>query len=376
MGYWLVSVDAAADLIVIGAGIIGAACAQALAARGLRVLVLDAGLHSATAAGMGHLLVLDDNAAELALSQYSLQRWRELAVHLPEACAYRNNGTLWLAANAEEMAVAEHKFSVLQAQGVACELVAGGALRQREPALREGLAGGLLITGDGILYAPATAQWMLQSPRIEQRQAKVCAVQDNRVCLEDGTWLRADAVVLANGIQATELCPELPIEAKKGHLLITDRYPGSVTHTLVELGYVTSAHNASGPSTACNIQPRPTGQLFIGASRQFGTLDPAVEGWMLARMLKRATEYMPDLAQLNAIRAWTGFRAASPDGLPLVGRHPHHQGLWLAVGHEGLGVTTAPASADLLCAQLFNETPPLAAHAYLPARFLGALAHA
>mgnify|MGYP006167283503 CR=1 FL=1 len=194
--------------------------------------------------------------------------------------------------------------------------------------------------------------------------------------LDDGQWLAATAVVLANGIQATELCPELPIEPKKGHLLITDRYPGKVTHTLVELGYVTSAHNASGPSAACNIQPRPTGQLFIGASRQFGTTDPQVEGWMLARMLKRATEYVPALAQLNAIRAWTGFRAASPDGLPLVGQHPQRPGLWLAVGHEGLGVTTAPATADLLAAQLFDETAPLAADAYLPHRFLGEPTHA
>ncbi|PWB30999.1 D-amino-acid oxidase [Pseudomonas sp. SDI] len=370
------SAGAVADVIVIGAGIIGAACAHSLAARGLRVLVLDAGLHGATAAGMGHLLVLDDNAAELALSQHSLQRWRELAPQLPDACAYRSNGTLWLAANAEEMAVAEHKLSVLRAHGVACELVAGGALREREPALRDGLEGGLLIKGDGILYAPATARWMLQSPRIEQRRARVAAVQGNRVRLDDGQWLSAEAVVLANGIHASALCPELPIEAKKGHLLITDRYPGTVTHTLVELGYVTSAHNASGPSTACNIQPRPTGQLFIGASRQFGTTDPAVEGWMLARMLKRACAYMPGLAELNGLRAWTGFRAASPDGLPLVGEHPQQPGLWLAVGHEGLGVTTAPATADLLTAQLFAETPPLAAQPYRPERFLGELAHA
>ena len=365
-----------ADVIVIGAGIIGAACARALARRGLRVLVLDAGLHGATAAGMGHLLVLDDNPAELALSRYSLQRWRELAPALPEGCAYRNNGTLWLAANAEEMAVAETKYRTLRDQGEACELINRDALREREPELREGLAGGLLIKGDGILYAPAAARWMLEQADISQRRARVSEIDGNRVRLEDGQWLRAEAVVLANGIQASELCPELPIEPKKGHLLITDRYPAKVTHTLVELGYVTSAHNASGPSTACNIQPRPTGQLFIGASRQFGTTDPAVEGWMLARMLKRATEYMPGLAQLNGIRAWTGFRAASPDGMPLVGQHPQRQGLWLAVGHEGLGVTTAPGTADLLAAQLFNETPPLAARPYLPQRFLGEPAYA
>lgn len=365
-----------ADVIVIGAGIIGAACAQALALRGLRVLVLDAGLPGATAAGMGHLLVLDDNPAELALSQYSLQRWREHALSLPEGCAYRSNGTLWLAANAEEMAVAQSKYLNLQAQGVACELLGASALRQREPELRADLEGGLLIHGDGILYAPATARWMLDHANIRQRRARVCEVEGNRVRLDDGHWLSAEAVVLANGVQASELCPELPIEPKKGHLLITDRYPGTVTHTLVELGYVTSAHNSTGPSTACNIQPRPTGQLFIGASRQFGTTDPQVEGWMLAKMLKRATEYMPGLARLNGIRAWTGFRAASPDGLPLVGQHPQRQGLWLAVGHEGLGVTTAPGTADLLLAQLFDEPSPLAAQPYLPQRFLGEAVYA
>ena len=367
---------AVADVIVIGAGIVGAACAQALAKRGLKVLVLDAGLPGATAAGMGHLLVLDDNAAELALSQYSLKRWRDMARSLPDDCAYRSNGTLWLAANAEEMAVAEHKFSTLREHDEDCEIVTAKALRVREPQLREGLEGGLLIKGDGILYAPATARWMLDHPLIRQQRATVTEVDGNRLRLADGQWLSAERVLLANGIQATELCPELPIVAKKGHLAITDRYPAQITHTLVELGYVTSAHNATGPSTACNIQPRPTGQLFIGASRQFGSTDPEVDGWMLSKMLKRAAEYVPGLSNLNVIRAWTGFRAASPDGLPLVGEHPQRPGLWLAVGHEGLGVTTAPATADLLAAQLFNESLPLAAAPYLPQRFLGASRHA
>ena len=96
-----------ADVIVIGAGIIGAACAQALARRGLQVLVLDAGLHGATAAGMGHLLVLDDNPAELALSQYSLQRWRRALAPIssqatPWACRFRN--LLWATAISSALA--------------------------------------------------------------------------------------------------------------------------------------------------------------------------------------------------------------------------------------------------------------------------------
>lgn len=367
-----------ADIIVIGAGIVGAACAHALARRGLDVLVLDARLPGATAVGMGHLLVLDDNAAELALSDYSLQRWREWGHDMPAECAYRSNGTMWLAANAEEMAEAERKFAVLREHGVAAKLLDAAELLREEPELRNDLRGGLEITGDGILYAPRAAAWLLESALkpIRQRQAKVVEIDEPRVRLEGGQWLSAKAIVLANGIQATQLCADLPIEPKKGHLLITDRYPGKVRRTLVELGYVTSAHNASGPSVACNIQPRPTGQLFIGASRQFGTTEPQVEGWMLAKMLRRAVDYMPGLAKLNVIRSWAGFRAASPDGMPLVGEHPQRPGLWLAVGHEGLGVTTAPGTADLLAAQLCDESLPLVAEPYSPNRFLGANAHA
>ena len=365
-----------ADVIVIGAGIVGAACAHELAKRGLRVLVLDGGRRAATAAGMGHLLVLDDNPAELALSQYSVQRWRDWARDMPEDCAYRQNGTLWLAANAEEMAVAEAKYQVLREQGLDCALLGAQALAATEPELRPGLHGGLKVSGDGILYAPNAARWLLHNPHIEQRTTTVVEIDERRVRLADGQWLSAEALILANGVYARELCPELPIEAKKGHLLITDRYPGRIGHTLVELGYVSSAHNASGPSVAANIQPRPTGQLFIGASRQFGSDSPEVEGWMLAKMLRRAVDYMPGLAGLNAIRTWTGLRAASPDGLPLLGQHPQRPGLWLAVGHEGLGVTTAPGSADLLVAQLLGETPPLALAPYLPQRFPGVRAHA
>jgi glycine/D-amino acid oxidase-like deaminating enzyme len=302
----------AADFIVVGGGIVGAACAHELAKRGQRVLVLDAGLRAATAAGMGHLIVLDDNPAELTLSQYGVQRWRELARQMPEDCGYRQNGTLWLAANAEEMAVASQKYEVLREHGLDCELLGAQALREAEPELRSGLHGGLRVGGDGILYAPNAARWLLSHPGILQRQAQVTQLEGNRVRLADGSWLSAQAVILAGGAHVTELCPELPIEPKKGHLLITDRYPGMIKNTLVELGYVTSAHNATGPSTAANIQPRPTGQLFIGASRQFNTTDPEVEPWMLAKLLQRAVDYMPGLAKLNGIRAWTGFRAASP----------------------------------------------------------------
>lgn len=360
-----------AEVIIIGGGIIGAACADELARQGLDVLVLDCRRPAATAAGMGHLVVLDDNRDELALSEYSVRTWREWAPEMPEDCAMRNNGSLWLACNAEEMAAAETKYATLRDYGMACELLGAQALADAEPALKPGLQGALKVSGDGILYAPNAARWLLQrTGKVRQLQATVSEVQGNRLRLDDGQWLQADAVVLANGIYASELCPELPLQAKKGHLLITDRYPIQISHTLVELGYVTSAHNAKGPSVAFNVQQRPTGQLFVGSSRQFDNHDPEVEGWMLGRMLRRASEFLPGLGQMNAIRSWTGFRAASPDGLPLIGEHPQQPGLWLAVGHEGLGVTTAPGTARLLAAQLLRTAAPLPLEPYAPQRFI------
>lgn len=361
-----------AEVIVIGAGIVGSACAHEFARRGLDVLVLDSQRGGATAVGMGHLVAMDDHPAELALSRYSIELWRQWAPQLPADCAYRNCGTLWLAANREELDAAEHKGRTLREAGIACQMLNADALRQAEPMLRQDLSGALKVAGDSIVYAPNAARWLLErgGGRIQARHEQVGEVEGNRVRLASGHWLQAECVVLANGIHASELCPELPIRPKKGHLLITDRYPGRIHHQLVELGYAASAHANSGTSVAFNAQPRPTGQIFLGSSRQFDSLDPRVEGQVLARMLRRALDYLPELAGMNAIRSWTGFRAATPDGLPLLGEHPQQAGLWLAVGHEGLGVTTAPGSASLLAAQLFGERPAIDSAPYLPGRFL------
>lgn len=279
-----------ADVLVIGAGIVGAACAHALAEAGLDVLVLDDRRGGATGAGMGHLVVMDDNAAELALSAASLALWRDWAPQMPRACDFHACGTLWIAGNEAERAEAAHKQQRLLAAGVASRWLDAGALHAAEPALRSGVAGALEVASDGVVYAPAAAQWLLArgGSRVRVQRASVTAIEGTALRLSDGRWRRAPQVVLASGLDARALCPELPLRPKKGHLVITDRYPGTVRHQLVELGYVTSAHHSEGDSVAFNVQPRPTGQLLIGSSRQFDTVDPRVEPAMLARMLQRA----------------------------------------------------------------------------------------
>lgn len=374
---------ARADVIVIGAGIVGAACAAELAARGLEVDVIDAGGigGGTTAAGMGHLVVMNDTPAELALSRRSLARWRSLAPQLRERDAYVRCGTLWVAADDEELEAARAMRDGYASAGVSAEVIDAAGLRAREPMLATGLAGGLFVDGDGIVYAPSAAEWLLtQSPgaaRIRLHlHSTVVALDGTTVRLAGGGTLAAAQVVVANGLAAAQLVDGVALQPKKGHLLITDRYPGAITHQLLELGYIKSAHHAQGTSVAFNAQPRPTGQILIGSSRQFDSTDPAVEMPVLARMLARAKQYLPGLADLNALRAWTGFRAATPDGLPLIGPVAERPGVWLATGHEGLGVTTSLATAELIAAQLTGGEPPIPPEPYWPSRPLAGAAHA
>jgi len=121
-------------------------------------------------------------------------------------------------------------------------------------------------------------------------------------------------------------------------------------------------------SVAFNIQPRKTGQLLIGSSRQYDVDELYVDASILTRMLDRAVEYLPGLRKLSSLRSWTGFRAATPDKLPLIGPHLEHKRLYLATGHEGLGITTSLATAKLLVAQVMNREPAIPIAPYLPSR--------
>jgi glycine/D-amino acid oxidase-like deaminating enzyme len=363
------------DVLVVGAGIVGSAIARECALLGWSVGVVSGGTlaGSATAAGMGHVVVMDDSPAQLALTAYSQSLWRELAEHLPQSAEYEDCGTIWVAADAEEMAEVEAKRAVYAGLGIHTEVLSSAALARHEPYLRAGLAGGLLVPADGVIYPPAAAAYFLeQAIHLGAQVFPVRAVSaaNGAVRLHNGAVLEAERIVLAVGTDC-DLLPALGIQRRKGHLVITDRYPGFVRHQLVELGYLKSAHKLTDDSVAFNIQPRQTGQLLIGSSRQYGSTSAEVEPLMLQRMLDRAMEYMPGLKQLSALRAWTGFRAAMPDKLPLIGPATglsEDATLWLAAGFEGLGITNAPGAARLLVDAMTARGSAIDRTPYLPTR--------
>jgi glycine/D-amino acid oxidase-like deaminating enzyme len=366
--------SATADAVIVGAGIVGAACADVLSREGLAVTIFEASVAGggATAAGMGHIVVMDDSEAEFALSRYSWQLWRELASALPREAEYHPCGTIWVAADAEEFEAVARKCLYYEQHGVAIETLDAQALREAEPHLRPGLAGGLLVKEDTVVYAPFAASWLIGQAQARGARlragVKAVAMDGQAVTLADGSTIAAGLTVNAAGAWAPQLTAGLPIRPRKGHLAITDRYPGFMRHQLVELGYLKSAHGSANQSVAFNAQPRPTGQVLIGSSRQFGVENSSIDRLILASMIRRAIEYMPELAALSTIRTWTGFRASTDDKLPLIGPHPTIPGLYLATGHEGLGITTSLGTARLLADQILGRKTAIPMEPYLPAR--------
>ena len=362
------------DAIVIGAGIVGAACAERLSNEGLRVAIVEQDLigGGATAAGMGHIVVMDDSEAQFALTRYSQQLWMNLRAELPADVEYQQCGTLWIAADEEEMAEVIRKQQYYSERDVPVAVIDGDTLARLEPNLKKGMVGALLVPEDAVIYPPCAARFLVERSCDRSAEVflglKVEEIQDGSVRLNDGTRFSAPVIVSATGAWAPKLTSGIDVRMRKGHLVITDRYPGFVRHQLVELGYLKSAHSLTSDSVAFNVQPRSTGQVLIGSSRQLGVEYKHADDFMVSRMLHRALEYMPGLGQASAIRTWTGFRAATPDKLPLIGPWPQNKSLLLATGHEGLGITTSLGTAALIADHVMGRSPSIPLEPYLPTR--------
>lgn len=363
------------DVVVIGAGIVGAACALELQSRGRYVTLVDASYPGAgvTAAGMGHLVALDESPDELDLCLLSLGRWEEYLSNRGGPAEYSRCGTLWVAEDDEQMGHALARAERLAKRGWDASPVSGAGLAKVEPALRPGLAGAVRVARDGVVYPPAVARDLAETlvargGRTEFGSA-VVGQSGNSVLLACGRRLLAGDIVLAAGNCVPRLLPDMPIFPRKGHLAITDRYPGQLFHQIVSMAYGQTEAGSDALAVAANVQPRATGQWLVGSCRQDGITHPDVDPKVLSQVLRSAIALLPCLADMNIIRTWTGMRPATPDGRPIIGAHPVLDHVWLAAGHEGLGVTTAFGTAELLADLMHGCASTIDAGVYSPSRF-------
>jgi glycine oxidase len=347
-----------ADVIIIGAGVIGCAIARELARRDRSVLVVerDSPGRRATWAAAGMLSPLGEAGGGgpfLELADASLARFdtfaRELEAESGIDVEYRTPGKLHIGfagADADVLALAA---DALAARFDSSLLERADALAL-EPALAPDITACLLVRRDHRVNNRLLAQALLASAAaagVKFRTATpVAALVAQRgrvrgVRLASGEQLEAPAVVLAAGAwsgQLEGLPRPLPVRPVKGQMFAVDSRARSTDEPVLRLRHVIHAPD-------CYIIPRDDGRILVGATvEEVGfRKGPTPRG--IATLMAAAARAVPGIADLPLVETWAGFRPGTPDRLPIIGEEPALTGLTYATGHFRNGILLAPVTA-------------------------------
>ncbi|MFJ9654335.1 NAD(P)/FAD-dependent oxidoreductase [Streptomyces microflavus] len=377
-------------VVVVGAGIVGAACAFHAAAAGLDVTVLDRGPVGAgtTSRGEGNILLSDkEPGPELELARLSRDLWDEAGEELgPETVELEAKGGLVVASTSEALG-ALHAFAARQA-GAGVRTQAVERVGELEPHIAPGLPGGVHYPQDAQVQPVLAASALLRAAvrhgaRTHTGEAAAAVTgaggRITGVRTADGTVLPADAVVNAAGTWGGEVGRRLgaPVEIlpRRGFVLVTEPLPPMIRHKVYSADYVANvASSDEGLETSCVVEGTRAGTILIGASRERVGFDTAMNPAVVATLAAQACRLFPFLRGVHLIRAYRGFRPYCPDHLPVIGPDPRVPGVVHACGHEGAGIGLAPGTGALVTAQLLGRpwrgADPAAHTGLLPDRFL------
>ncbi|MFI7358787.1 NAD(P)/FAD-dependent oxidoreductase [Streptomyces avidinii] len=370
------------DVVIIGAGVVGAACAYYAARAGLSVAVVDRGpvAGGTTGAGEGNLLVSDKEAGpELDLALLSTRLWTELAAVLPREIEYEPKGGLVVAPDETTVKALRTFAEGQRAAGVDAVEVAADALRELEPHLAPGMAGGFHYPQDAQVQPAQAAARLLAASAAEVHLGE----EVTQILLDRGAVrgvrtprreLLAPAVVNAAGTWGGHIASlagvGLPVLPRRGFVLVTEPLPRVVRHKVYAADYIADVASGSAAlQSSAVVEGTPSGPVLIGATRERVGFDRTLSTEALRRLASQAAALFPVLADVRVMRTYHGFRPYLPDHLPAIGPDPRRPGLLHACGHEGAGIGLAPATGLLVAAALTGAEPPLPAHPFRPDRF-------
>ncbi|MEU0797794.1 FAD-dependent oxidoreductase [Amycolatopsis sp. NPDC005961] len=359
--------------VVIGAGVVGAACARELSLAGFDVLVLDRGRPAGgtTSHGEGNLLVSDKGpGAELRLAQLSARLWPEIAAELGDACEFDPKGGI-VVATTEAGARALSAFAAEQAEaGVRTETLSTVDLAAAEPALTREVTAAVRYPEDAQVQ-PAGATLALLGSALAHGARLRTGTEVTGAVVRGGriTGVRvpaevidADIVVNAAGPWAGEVSTRLgapiAVRPRRGEVLVTTPMPGVVRHKVYDADYVGAVGSGAGElQTSAVVESTRGGTILIGSSRRRVGFDDAIVPDVLSAIAAKALRLFPSLASAAVMRAYGGFRPYVDDHLPVLGEDPRLENLWHATGHEGAGIGLSVGTARLL-RELLTGVPP------------------
>lgn len=380
--------------MIIGAGMVGAACAYYAARAGLDVVVVDRGpvAGGTTGAGEGNLLVSDKAPGpELDLALLSERLWRELAAEpFGRAVEYEPKGGLVVAQDEKGLAALSAFAEEQRQQGVHATPVAADSLKELEPHLAPGLAGGVFYPQDAQVQPALAAAHLIRAAGGSGATLRTGETVTHLLRTPGGAVrgvrtsrgeIHAPAVVNAAGVWGGEVAAlgavTLPVLPRRGFILVTEPLPRLIRHKVYAADYVS---DVASDSATLQISPvvegTMAGPVLIGASRERVGFERAMSLPVLRRLAAQAIGLFPVLATVNAMRAYVGFRPYLPDHLPAIGPDPRVPGLVHACGHEGAGIGLAPATGLLVAQVLAGAATQLDLTPLRPERFTAAAVRA
>lgn len=369
------------DLLVIGAGIVGAAIAHYAARSGMRVTVLEreAVASGSTGAGEGNLLVSDKAPGpELDLARLSLRLWRDLAAEAPHAFEYEAKGGLVVASEPEGVESLRQTARRQRAKGVSVVDVSDP--RDLEPHIRHRLPAAAHYPEDAQVMPALAAAHLLDHPGIRLRTGvTVTGSMTSRhgrivgVTTTDGQY-SCGTVVQAAGAAAGGLADALgapvPVTPRRGIVLVTTPVPDLIRHKVYTADYLKDVSSDEATlQTSPVVESTAAGPVLIGASREHVGFDSTAAPVVWRRLAAGAMRLFPVLSEVSVMRAYCGFRPFSPDHLPIIGSDGRLPGLWHATGHEGAGVGLAAGTGHLLVQSIQGQDTDIDLTPFSPNRF-------
>lgn len=375
------------DAIVIGAGVVGACCALALTNAGLKVLIIDRGpvASGTTGAGEGNILVSDkEPSAELTLAIRSRDLWFEIDTDIGGGFELEAKGGVVVSRSTKGISDLKRLSALQKVNGVEVIELDGAGLRKIEPHLSESVDYGVLYPGD------AQCQPMLAAAQIIRAVKKrggsfiqgenVVKINANAGSITgvttDKNQYASPIIINATGTWAGEIAKlagsYLPIMPRRGFILVTSPAPKLVHHKVYDADYVANVASSDADlQSSAVVEGTASGTILIGASRERVGFKGDMDISILRQLARQAISLFPVLADIQLLRAYRGFRPYAPDHLPVIGADKNIAGLWHAAGHEGAGIGLAPATGDLIAAQITGRTPFMDPSAFSPVRFKG-----
>ena len=363
------------DAVVVGAGLIGLACAWRAQRRGMSVLVVDRATEpgaaaSRVAAGMLAPITEADfgELGPLRVNLAGRERWRAFAAELEELTGmptgYRESGALVIAADADDAGELRRLHEFQRDLGLDAEWLTPSRCRELEPGLSPRIAGGILAPQDGQAEPRAVTRALaaavdelalrVEVEALEQEGGRVTGVRTR-----DGT-IECDQVVLACGAWSAELAPDghgPPVRPVKGQII-----------ELRARGAVAEPFTRVLRTPRCYLVGRSDGRAVLGATMEEQGFDTTVTADGVFRLLEAAYEVLPDVGELELVGAHAGLRPGTPDNTPVIGRG-ELDGLVWATGHWRNGVLLAPLTGEAVAGLLAGEELPDELSSLSPDRF-------